>query len=127
MSDDKHYQAGMELRRSMWGEAGAEKRVNEATVFNRPLEDMVTSWCFGDIWQRPGLDLKTRSMITLAALTALCRPNQLKGHVEGALANGVSVEEIREIILHTSVYAGIPTGVEATNAAREVLKRLGLD
>jgi 4-carboxymuconolactone decarboxylase len=66
-------------------------------------------------------------MITLAALTALCRPNQLKGHVEGALANGVSVEEIREIILHTSVYSGVPTGVECFAAAKEVLKRLGLD
>ena len=88
---------------------------------------MVTGFCFGDIWQRPGLDLKTRSMITLAALTALCRPNQLKSHVEGALANGVSVEEIREIILHTSVYSGIPTAVEGMNAAKEVLKRLGLD
>lgn len=127
MSDDRHYKAGMELRRSMWGEAGAEQKVDKATAFNRPLEDMVTTWCFGDIWQRPGLDRKTRSMITLAALTALCRPNQLKGHVEGALANGVSVEEIREIILHTSLYAGIPTGVEATNAAKEVLARMGLD
>jgi 4-carboxymuconolactone decarboxylase len=127
MSDDKHYKAGMELRRSMWGDAGAETRVNKATSFNRPLEDLVTTWCFGDIWQRPGLDRKTRSMITLAALTALCRPNQLKGHVEGALANGVTVEEIREIILHSSVYAGIPTGVEAMTAAKEVLGRMGLD
>jgi 4-carboxymuconolactone decarboxylase len=127
MSNDKHYDAGMELRRSMWGDAGAEQRVDQATTFNRPLEDMVTTWCFGDIWQRPGLDRKTRSMITLAALTALCRPNQLKGHVEGALANGVSVDEIREIILHTSVYAGIPTGVEGITAAKEVLKKLGLD
>ncbi len=127
MSHDEHYAAGMELRRSMWGEAGAEPRVNQATPFNRPLEDMVTTWVFGDVWQRPGLDRKTRSMITLAALTALCRPNQLKGHVEGALANGVSVEEIREIILHTSVYSGVPTGVECFAAAKEVLKRLGLD
>jgi 4-carboxymuconolactone decarboxylase len=127
MSDDTHYQAGMELRRSMWGDAGAEVKVNQASSFNRPLEDMVTTWCFGDIWQRPGLDRKTRSMITLAALTALCRPNQLKGHVEGALANGVTVEEIREIILHTSVYSGIPTGVEGFAAAKEVLKKLGLD
>ena len=127
MSDDKHYAAGMELRRSMWGEAGAETRVNAASAFNRPLEDQVTTWVFGDVWQRPGLDRKTRSMITLAALTALCRPNQLKGHIEGALANGVSVEEIREILLHTSVYSGIPTGVEAFAAAKEVLKRLGLD
>ncbi|MEY3660867.1 MAG: carboxymuconolactone decarboxylase family protein [Pseudohongiellaceae bacterium] len=124
---EQHYQAGMELRRSMWGEAGAEPRVNQATPFNRPLEDMVTTWCFGDIWQRPGLDRRTRSMITLAALTALCRPNQLKGHVEGAIANGVTVEEIREILLHTSVYSGIPTGVEAFAAAKEVLRKLGLD
>ena len=124
---EQHYQAGMELRRSMWGEAGAEPRVHQATPFNRPLEDMVTTWCFGDIWQRPGLDRRTRSMITLAALTALCRPNQLKGHVEGAIANGVTVEEIREILLHTSVYSGIPTGVEAFAAAKEVLRKLGLD
>ncbi len=124
---EQHYQAGMELRRSMWGEAGAEPRVNQATPFNLPLEDMVTRWGFGDIWQRPGLDRRTRSMITLAALTALCRPNQLKGHVEGAIANGVTVEEIREILLHTSVYSGIPTGVEAFAAAKEVLRKLGLD
>lgn len=127
MSSKEHYDKGMELRVSMWGEAAGEPRVRQATEFNRPLEDMVTTWCFGDIWQRPGLDRKTRSMITLAALTALCRPNQIKPHVEGALANGVTVEEIREIILHTSVYAGIPTGVEAVNAAKEVLKRLGLE
>ena len=127
MSDDQHYKAGMELRRAMWGDAGAEIKVNQATSFNRPLEDMVTTWCFGDIWQRPGLDRKHRSMITLAAITALCRPNQLKGHIEGALANGVTVEEIREIILHTSVYSGIPTGVEGFAAAKEELKRLGLD
>lgn len=127
MSNNKHYEAGMELRHSMWGDAGAEQRVNEAAAFNRPLEDMVTTWCFGDIWQRPGLDRRTRSMITLAALTALCRPNQLKGYVEGALANGVTVDEIREIILHTSLYSGIPTGVEGVNAAKEVLNRLGLD
>jgi 4-carboxymuconolactone decarboxylase len=127
IEDDKNYQAGMKLRVDMWGEAAGEARVKQATPFNRPLEDMVTQWCFGDVWQRPGLDRKTRSMITLAALTALCRPNQIKPHVEGALANGVSVEEIREIILHTAVYAGVPTGVEAVTAAKEVLKRLGLD
>ncbi len=82
---------------------------------------------FGDVWHRPGLDRKTRSMITLAALTALTKPNQLKLHIQGALANGVSVEEIREIIMHTSIYAGIPTGVEAMAAAKEVLGARGLD
>jgi 4-carboxymuconolactone decarboxylase len=127
MAAQDDYTQGMDLRRSMWGAAGAEQRVNQATAFNRPFEDLVTSWVFGDVWQREGLDRKTRSMITLAALTALTKPNQLKVHIQGALANGVSVEEIREIIMHTAVYAGIPTGVEAMAAAKEVLAANGLD
>jgi 4-carboxymuconolactone decarboxylase len=127
MTDSSKYDAGMQLRRTMWGSAGAEERVALATTFNRPFEDLVTTYCFGDVWQRPGLDRKTRSMITLTALTALSKPNQLRMHVQGALANGVSVEEIREIILHTSLYSGVPTGVEAMNAAKEVLAKLGLD
>ena len=126
-NNNKEYAAGMTLRRTMWGSAGAEERVSKATSFNRPFEDLVTTWVFGDLWQRPVLDHKTRSMLTLTALTALSKPNQLRMHVEGALANGVSVEEIREIIIHTSLYSGIPTGVEAMNAAKEVLGRLGLD
>jgi 4-carboxymuconolactone decarboxylase len=127
MTEKNKYEAGMLLRRTMWGNAGAEERVNLATSFNRPFEDLVTTYCFGDVWQRPGLDRKTRSMITLTALTALSKPNQLKMHVQGALANGVTIEEIREIILHTSLYSGIPTGVEAMTAAKEVLAKLGLD
>jgi 4-carboxymuconolactone decarboxylase len=127
MSDQHNYDQGMQLRRTMWGSSGAEERVNLATTFNRPFEDLVTSWVFGDVWHRPGLDRKTRSMITLAALTALTKPNQLKVHIAGALTNGVSVEEIREIIMHTSLYAGIPTGVEAMAAAKEVLGAHGLD
>ncbi len=127
MTEKNKYEAGMQLRRTMWGSAGAEERVNLATTFNRPFEDLVTTYCFGEVWQRPGLDRKTRSMITLTALTALSKPNQLKMHVQGALANGVTIEEIREIILHTSLYSGIPTGVEAMTAAKEVLAKLGLD
>jgi 4-carboxymuconolactone decarboxylase len=122
MSDqDPSYRTGMQIRREMFGPGGAEERVAAATPFNRPFEDLVTRYCFGDTWGRPGLDRKTRSMITLAALTALVRPNQLKVHVRGALANGVTPEEIREILLHTSIYAGIPAGVEAFNAAIEAL------
>ena len=127
MTVKSRYDAGMQLRRSMWGSAGADERINLATSFNRPFEEMVSTWCFGDVWQRPGLDRKTRSMITLAALTALSKPNQLKAHVQGALANGVTVEEIREILLHTCVYSGVPTGVEAFSAAKEVLIKMGLD
>lgn len=127
MTDKKDYDAGMQLRCTMWGAAVVQERLNLATTFNRPFEDMVTSHCFGEVWQRPGLDLKTRSIITLTALIALSKPNQLKLHVQGALSNGVTVEEIREIIMHTSVYSGIPTGVEAMTATKEVLAKLGLD
>jgi 4-carboxymuconolactone decarboxylase len=127
MADKSNYDAGMQLRRDMWGSAGAEERVNQATRFNRPFEDYVTSAVFGDIWQRPVLDRRTRSMITVAALTALTKPNQLKAHIQGALANGVTVDEIREIIMHTAVYSGIPTGVEAITAAKDVLGKIGLD
>jgi 4-carboxymuconolactone decarboxylase len=118
---DAAFAAGMQVRRDMFGPAGAEERYAQATDFNRPFEDMVTRHCFGDTWTRPGLDRKTRSLITLAALTALAKPNQLKVHVAGALANGCSVEEIRETLLHTAVYAGVPSGVEAFNAAAEVV------
>ena len=121
---DEAFAAGLKLRRDMFGPAGAEERLAAATDFNRPFEEIVTQYCFGQTWTRPGLDLKTRSLITLAALTALSKPNQLRVHVAGALANGVSREEIREVILHTAVYSGIPTGVEAFTAAAEVLGRL---
>lgn len=122
---DAAFAAGMTVRREMFGPAGAEERLAQATDFNRPLEEVVTRYCFGETWTRPGLDRKTRSLITLAALTALCRPNQIKAHVVGALANGCSVEEIRETFLHTMVYSGVPCGVEAFNAAAEVLARQG--
>jgi len=118
--NDQDYEKGMKVRQAMWGPAGAE-RVEQAKSFNRPFEDLVTEYCFGAVWDREGLDLKTRSMITLAALTALSKPNQIKVHVMGALANGVSVDEIKEVIMHSAVYGGIPTGVEAMNAAMEVL------
>jgi 4-carboxymuconolactone decarboxylase len=120
---DAAFAAGMRVRHEMFGTGGAEQRYAQATDFNRPFEDLVTRYCFGDTWTRPGLDRKTRSLITLAALTALTKPNQLKVHIAGALANGCSIEEIRETILHTAVYAGVPCGVEAFNAAAETLAR----
>jgi len=118
---DQALEQGMALRQDMWGGAGTAQRQTKPSSFSQPFEDLVTRYCFGDVWCRDGLDRKTRSLITLAALTALTKPNQLKAHVRGALANGVSVEEIREVIIHTAVYAGIPSGVEALNAAAEVL------
>jgi 4-carboxymuconolactone decarboxylase len=118
---DEAFEAGMAVRRDMFGPGGAEGRLAAATDFNRPFEELVTRYCFGDAWTRPGLDRKTRSLLTLAILMAISKPNQLKVHVRGALTNGATKEEIREVLLHTSVYAGIPAGVEAFTAAAEVL------
>jgi len=122
-TNDAAFAAGMKVRHEMFGPGGAQERYAQATDFNRPLEDIVTRYCCGETWTRPGLDRRTRSLLTLAALTALCKPNQIKVHVAGALANGCSVEEIRETLLHTMVYAGVPCGVEAFTAAAEVLAR----
>ena len=124
---DKVYEAGYNVAVEMWGPEIAEAREKNATQFNRPFEDLVTKYCFGEVWAEDTLDRKTRSMLTLAVLTALTKPNQLKVHVKGAIANGVSVEEIRAILIHSAVYAGIPSGVEAFNAAKEVLGSMGLD
>jgi 4-carboxymuconolactone decarboxylase len=121
---DESFRRGMDIRREMFGPAMAEERYAASTDFTRPFEEVVTRYCFGDTWTRPALDRRTRSLITLAALTALVRPNQLRGHVRGALAKGGTKEEIREVLLHTTVYAGVPAGVEAFNAASEVLKEL---
>lgn len=126
MSEDA-YQKGRDVAVKMWGEEIAAAREERATDFNRPFEDLVTKYCFGEVWAEPTLDPKTRSMITLAALTALTKPNQLKVHIRGAIANGVSVDEVRAILIHSAVYAGVPCGVEAFNAAKEVLEDMELD
>lgn len=126
MSDDA-YQAGRAIAVKMWGEEVAAARESKATDFNLPFEDLVTKYCFGEVWAEESLDPKTRSMLTLAVLTALTKPNQLKVHVRGAIANGVTVDEIRAILIHSAVYSGVPSGVEAFNAAKEVLGEMGLD
>jgi 4-carboxymuconolactone decarboxylase len=125
--DQDTFEAGMDLRREMFGPAGAEQKFAATTDFTRPLEEMVTRYCFGEVWQRPPLDRKIRSMLTLAVVATLSRPNQFKGHVRGAIKNGVSKEEIREVLLHTMIYAGVPAAVDSFQSAEEVLKELGLE
>ena len=126
MSEDS-YKAGRDIVVKMWGEEVAAAREERATEFNRPFEDLVTEYCFGEVWAEDTLDPKTRSMITLAVLTALTKPNQIKVHARGAIANGVSVEEIRAILIHSAIYSGVPSGVEAFSAVKEVLADMGLD
>jgi len=119
--------AGMSIRRDMFGPANADQVLEKATDFNRPLQELVTRYCFGEVWTRSLLDRRTRSMLTMALLVALNKPNQLKGHVRGAIKNGVTKDEIREVLLHSMIYAGVPAGVDSFNHAIDVLKELGLE
>src|SRR5579864_4891995 len=121
------YDKGLAIRREVLGADYVDNAIRTADDFNRPLQEFVTEYCWGAVWGRPGLPKKTRSMLNLAMLTALNRPHELKLHVRGALNNGVTREEISEILLHAAVYAGVPAAVDAFRTAREVLKEAGGD
>ncbi|GAC1032072.1 carboxymuconolactone decarboxylase family protein [Pseudomonas sp. No.21] len=112
---------GVQVRREVMGDAFVDRALGNATAFTQPLQDFVNEHAWGGVWNREGLDRKTRSLITLAALTALKCPQELKGHVRGALNNGCTVEEIREALLHCAVYAGVPAAIDAFRAAQEVI------
>jgi len=113
--------SGEQVRRQVMGDAFVDRALNNATDFSQPLQDFVNEHAWGGVWNREGRPLKTRSLITLAALTALKCPQELKGHVRGALNNGCTVEEIREALLHCAVYAGVPAAIDAFRAAQEVI------
>ena len=119
MTDQK--KPGVEMRRQVMGDVFVDRALGNATEFTQPLQDFVNEHAWGSVWNREGLPLKTRSLITLAALTALKCPQELKGHVRGALNNGCTVEEIREALLHCAVYAGVPAAIDAFRAAQEVI------
>ncbi|WP_334596122.1 carboxymuconolactone decarboxylase family protein [Pseudomonas alvandae] len=112
---------GLDMRRQVMGDAFVDRALGNATEFTQPLQDFVNEHAWGSVWSREGLPLKTRSLITLAALTALKCAQELKGHVRGALNNGCTVEEIREALLHCAVYAGVPAAIDAFRAAQEVI------
>ena len=117
----KTRQEGVQVRREVMGDAFVDRALNNATEFSQPLQEFVNEHAWGGVWNREGLDRRTRSLITLAALTALKCPQELKGHVRGALNNGCTVEEIREALLHCAVYAGVPAAIDAFRAAQEVI------
>lgn len=122
-ANDETFDKGLALRREMFGPAGAERALETASELSRPLQDIVTRYCFGEIWQRPGLDRKTRSLITLAMLMGTGRFLQFPAHLRGALANGASPEELRELVLHSQLYCGIPSAVEGMAALEATLAR----
>lgn len=119
MAGSKH-DSGLALRKKVVGAEQVERMLAEADRYSRPLQETVNEFCWGMVWDRPGLDLRSRSMITVAMLTALNRSNELKTHLRGALRNGVTREEISEILLHAMVYCGAPASVEAFRCMKEV-------
>lgn len=115
------FERGLATRKKVMGEDFVTRAFGGATEFTAPIQDHITRAAWGDVWQRPGLDLKTRSLITVAMLTALGKQHELKGHVRGALNNGASPQELQEVLLHAAIYCGVPSAVEAFRTAAEVV------
>ena len=118
------FEAGLAVRKAVLGAEFVENAIKNADDFNRPLQELVTEYCWGACWTREGLSRKTRSMLNLAMLTALNRPHELKMHVKGALRNGVTKEEIREVLLQTAIYCGVPAAVDAFRTAKEAINEM---
>ena len=125
MKDDtthgETYEAGLEKRRRVVGASYVEQSLREMNDFTRPMQELVTEYCWGTVWTRPGLDDKTRSFLNLAMLTALNRPTELATHVRGAITNGATESEIQEVLLQTAIYVGVPAALESFRVANRVL------
>lgn len=118
---DEQYDKGLATRRQVMGDAFVDRALASATPFTQPIQDHIARAAWGDVWQREGLDRRTRSLVTVAMLTALGKQHELKGHVRGALNNGATVQEIQEVLLHAAIYCGIPTSVDAFRTAADVI------
>lgn len=120
--DTEQFKKGIAVRRAVLGEEYVNRSLNNVDPFMAPLQQLVTEWCWGEIWNRPGIDRKMRSVINLAMLTALNRPHEVRLHVLGALNNGVTKEEIIEILLQAAIYCGVPAALDSFKIANEVVK-----
>ncbi|MBL8304156.1 MAG: 4-carboxymuconolactone decarboxylase [Ideonella sp.] len=120
------YDQGLKTRREVLGAEYVDAAIANADDFNRPMQEMVTQYAWGDIWNRPGLDRRSRSLLNLAMLTALNRPHELKLHVRGAITNGLTKDEIKEVFLQAAIYCGMPAAIDAFRTAKEVFKEMGL-
>lgn len=118
------YDKGLEIRRGVLGAEHVDKAIANADDFSRPMQELVTEYCWGAVWGREGLPKKTRSMLNLAMLTALNREHEFKLHVRGAINNGVTREEISEILLHCAIYCGVPAAISGFRAAKQVFDEM---
>jgi 4-carboxymuconolactone decarboxylase len=122
--DKETYERGLQIRKDVLGADYVENSLKTADDFNRPMQELSTEYCWGYVWGREGLPRKTRSMLNLAMISALNRPHELKIHVKGALKNGVTRDEIREILMQVAIYCGVPAGMDSFRVAREAFKEI---
>jgi 4-carboxymuconolactone decarboxylase len=122
--DKKRYEEGLAIRRAVLGSDHVDKSLHSADDFARPMQELVTEYCWGEIWARPGLSRKTRSLLNLAMFTALNRPHEIRLHVRGALNNGLTKEELMEVFLQSAVYCGVPAALDAMRVAKEVFAEI---
>ncbi|PKO26631.1 MAG: 4-carboxymuconolactone decarboxylase [Betaproteobacteria bacterium HGW-Betaproteobacteria-9] len=120
------FEQGLKTRREVLGSTYVDASIQNATEFNIELQHLVTQYCWGDVWNRPGLERKTRSLLNLAMITALNRPHELKLHVRGAINNGLTKDEIKEVFLQAAIYCGVPAAIDSFRVAAEVLNEMNV-
>jgi 4-carboxymuconolactone decarboxylase len=118
------FEKGLATRRSVLGDKYVQKSLDSADDFSMPMQELVTQYCWGDVWNRPGLERAQRSLINLAMISALNRPHELKVHVRGAIRNGVTKDQIQEVFLQVAIYCGAPAALESFRLAREVFREM---
>ena len=122
MDDSERYKGGMKVRREVLGDAHVDRSLTHLSDFNHDFQNLITRYAWGEIWQRPGLPRHTRSLLTISMLVALNRNDELRLHLRAALKNGVTPEEVREVLLHSAIYCGVPAANSAFHIASEILK-----
>jgi 4-carboxymuconolactone decarboxylase len=127
MSDKAMFEAGLKNRREVLGAEYVDKSIASADDFNMPMQELVTEYCWGEVWGRPGLSRQQRSMLNLGMLVALGRSHELRLHIRGAINNGLTKDDIKEVFLQTAIYCGVPAAIDAFRNAREVFKEMGID
>ena len=125
-SVSERFERGLKTRREVLGGAYVDASISKATDFNWPMQELVTEYCWDEIWNRPGLDRRSRSILNLGMISALNRPHELKLHVRGAINNGLSKEQIREIFMQVSIYCGVPAAIDSFRIAQEVFEDMGI-
>ena len=120
------FDKGLATRREVLGTEYVDASLKNADNFNMPMQELVTQYCWGDVWNRPGLERRTRSFLNLAMITALNRPHELKLHIRGAINNGLTKDEIKEVFLQAAIYCGVPAAIDSFRVAKEVFKEMGI-